>query len=135
MSSTNITTLNPLAASMQAAEQDPLYGRVYRILNTDRLGAWGDAIDIYSEIRRGFIWEELITLTAGKATPETKAKAEVLLDELRGRLTGVLDMLPRAEAMVKTWATPAPAKPKTKAAQPKSKLARNAFAALGEDNE
>lgn len=131
MSSTTIATLNPLTAAMRLAEQDPVYGRVYRALNTERIGSWGDAIDIYSEIRRNFIWSELCSLTASKPTKENKAKAEDLLVELREKLTGVAEMLPRAETMVKAWIPPS----KTKAAKSKTKVIVNAFAALVEDDD
>lgn len=131
MSSTNtIVTLNPLAAAMRAAEQDPLYGRVYRMLNTNYIGSWGDAMDVYSTIRREQIWKELCTLTAGKPTKQNKERAEGLIEELRERLTCNAEMLPKAEAMVKSW-TPKP--PAT--AKPKSKVVVNAFAALIEESE
>lgn len=137
MSSTNVTaisTLNPLAAAMRQAEQDPVYGRVYRILNTNRLGSWGDAIDVYSDIRRNFIWSDLTALVGAKPTKENKERAEAHLTELREKLTGASDMLPKAEAMVRAWAPVQPVKT-TKAAKPKTKVVKNAFAALLEEDE
>lgn len=137
MSSTNtIVTLNPLAASMRAAEQDPVYGRMYRMLNTNFIGSWGDAMDIYSTIRRDHIWKELCSLTAGKATKENKECAEALVEELRERLTCNAEMLPKAEAMVKAWAKGSPkGAPAKTAAKPKAKVVVNTFAALLEDSE
>ena len=118
--------MNPLANAMHEAEQDPIYGRVYRILNTNRLGSWADAIDIYSDIRRRSILEELAALTAAKPTKESRERADVLLNEIRNNLTGVNDVLPKAEAMVKAWVTKASAKTKVNA---------NAFAALLEEED
>lgn len=137
MSSTNVTaisTVNPLAVAMRQAEQDPVYGRVYQLLNNNtNVGSWAEAIDVYSEIRRRAIWTDLTALLAGKPTKENKEKAEVYLTELREKLTGVSEMLPKAEAMVKAWAPPRSVKitlPKTK----KTTVVTNAFAALVEDD-
>jgi hypothetical protein len=123
------------------ADMDPMYASVARILQRNHIGAWAEASEEYSRIRRGLIWADLRALLAGPATKANQEKTTELLHELRSVCADLSDNAPTsttslaaAEAAVKAWAppraTPAPAPPKSA-----KKPVKNSFAALTEDSE
>lgn len=118
---------SPLLASV--FDNSP-YTEVYRILQRNYIGSWGDACYLYDQIRRDAIWTELTGLAREKPTQDTAQRAQELLRELKSVDSSSVS---RAQSIVQTLthAAPVTAAP----VQLKNKRVTNAFATLYETDD
>ena len=107
---------------------DPVYGSVYKILERDYIGSWGDACVLYDTIRREAIWTELTGLVRTKATEAKATAARELLNELEHVDTSLSFI--KADGIVRKWAPSALPKIAIK-----NSAVFNAFHSLAEDSD